>query len=177
MAKIYGELEVAQLEGFATVDLPDPTLNLRRVVYDLTEEKIKVSNGTIWKAGSTSLPVYQFTVGADSDADYTTLALALADHPSNTSFLLHNSYVAAEDVTITGDGIYISGQGAQSVITGNIVVDAGAMYNKITNLKVTGNITTNIGAKYNDISNAWIANTSVVTDNGSSNNILLIKDE
>lgn len=51
---VNGELNSAQIEGFPFASLPDPTLMKRRIVYDQTNNRMLVSDGTQWRpTGST----------------------------------------------------------------------------------------------------------------------------
>lgn len=173
--KVYGEIEVAQLEGFTTGTLPPASTNYRRIVFDTTVEKIKVSNGTIWKAAADIVPPFQYVIGTAGGSDFSTIAAALTAHPSNASFLLDNSYATSESVTITGSNILICGQGAVSVLTGNLTISAASQYVMVEKIKITGDITFTAGCSLNNITNCWAASTSAITDNGTSNNLLVIQ--
>lgn len=51
---VNGELNSAQIEGFAFASLPDPTLMKRRIVYDQTNKRMLISDGVQWRpSGST----------------------------------------------------------------------------------------------------------------------------
>lgn len=172
--KVYGELEKAQLEGFATVDLPSASANFRRVVYDTTVNLAKISDGTSWRTFAAGLlSKYKYIVGADPAADFTTLTAALTAHSSNTSFLLDSSYVAVENVAIAGNGILIEGEGIISVIQGTLTINTGVQYARVSNLKVTGNITLGTSSANNIVRDIWVSPSVVITDNGvnGSNNI------
>ena len=56
MAKIYGALEVAQLEWFTDAGKPAPASYIYRVIYVSDLKQIQVSDGTTWRP--TSLSVY-----------------------------------------------------------------------------------------------------------------------
>lgn len=173
--KVYGDLEVALLEGFATIDLPLASANVRRIVFDTTESKVKVSNGITWKSASDLIPAFQYTVGSASGCDYPDLATALAAHSSNASFLLDNSYSAVEDVTISGNSISITGQGAVSSINGSLIISSGVTKSFIEKVKITGNVTFASASSLNYIVNCWVSASSAAVDNGVDNSFFALK--
>lgn len=93
----------------------------------VTDLFYQASDGTVTQlspaTGGGSQPQY-FVGPAGTDADYTTIAAALAqantDFPSDpfTIFLLPDTY--SESVSITRDGVSIIGLGEQVVITGSV---------------------------------------------------------
>ena len=171
--KIYGELESAQLEGFTTVNLPLASANYRRAVYDITLNKMVISDGTSWLSASAAAPIAQYSIGVNGD--YPTFAIALAAHPSNTAFVLDKSYVAVENVTIAGNNISVIGQGAISLITGNLTVNAGVSFFLMEKVKITGDVTITATASSTCLTNIWLSNTSVATDNGDNSYILALQ--
>jgi hypothetical protein len=47
--RVHGELESADIEGFPTASLPNAATNFKRIVFDTTVNKMKISNGTTWE--------------------------------------------------------------------------------------------------------------------------------
>ena len=138
------------------------------------------SNGS-GGAGS-KISKHQYVIGSAAEvtattADYSSIATALTAHSSNTSFLITAGYSGSENLTIAGNGILFGGQGYVSTITGNIVVGTGYLHTVFKDLRVTGNVTINSTAKYANFDGVFISNTSVVTDNGTSNMINILVDE
>jgi hypothetical protein len=172
--KVYGELEVAQLEGFTTVNLPPANLNIRRICYDLTQNLVVYSDGVNWKSTISSTGQFEYSIGSLADSDFLTLAAALAAHPNNSTFILNPSYSTVENVTIAGNNIFIAGKGAVSVFAGNLTVSS--QYVQIKSIKFTGDITLDAASVACEVSSCWMSSTSVLTDNGTNNFQQLIQN-
>lgn len=87
--------------------------------------------------GGSSPTKFQYSICA-SGCDYTTVALALAAHSSNASFVITSGYTAVEDVTISGSGILIEGSGYISYIQGFLAVTGNN--NIVRDLRVSDSV-------------------------------------
>jgi hypothetical protein len=172
--KVYGELEVAQLEGFATVNLPAANLNIRRICYDLTQNLVVYSDGVNWKSTISSTGQFEYSIGSLADSDFLTLTAALVAHPNNSTFILNPSYSTVENVTIAGDNIFIAGKGAVSVFAGDLTISS--QYVQIKSIKFTGNITLDAASVACEVSSCWVAPASNVINDGVNNLVQVIQN-
>lgn len=88
--------------------------------------------------GGSSPTKFQYSICA-AGCDYTTVALGLAAHSSNASFVITSGYTAVEDVTISGSGILIEGSGYISYIQGFLAVTGNN--NIVRDLRVSASVT------------------------------------
>jgi hypothetical protein len=124
--------------------------------------------------------MYQAIVGsaaqvASGAATHTAIQAAHDSISAGQSILVLAGIYIEAAVTITKQ-CTIEGQGNQSVLNGNLITTSTATHCKFGKIRVTGNVTVNASSNYNDLSVFWCANTSVVTDSGTSNYILAIQD-
>ena len=89
-------------------------------------------------------------------------------------FVSSGSNILILEGTYTGDlniskTIHISGQGHNSVISGNLNFLSGASFCAVELLKVTGNISFAAASNGNFLTQTWLATSSTLSDLGSGN--------
>lgn len=180
--KIFGQLEKAQLENL-TADPTGAGLIPGRIWYRSDTNEVKYYDGaivqTISGASAADVSSFDAIVGSALDvanglATHTTLTAAIAAISAGQSILVLPGTVT--DNPTVNKKCHIVGMGAGSILSGNLVFNASADESSCKFLRVTGNVTFDAGADKINFSDFWCANASVITDNGSSNYILGIRD-
>lgn len=109
---------------------------------------------------------------ANGQASHTSLTAAITAAPTYGSILVLNG--AYTDNPTVSKTLTITGQGYNTVITGNLSVVATS-YCNITGIRLIGNLSLNSASNGNVIINSYIGSTNTALDNGSGNYILLVQ--
>lgn len=142
------------------------------------------AEGVKWADPTATMParltaLYDAVVGSAAQvtsgaATHSSIASALSAISSGNSILiLAGTYTENPSIATP---CTVEGQGNSTVISGNVTFTSGCTHGLFKGVRVTGNITLNASSNYNSLTDFFVANTSVVTDNGTSNHILGIRD-
>lgn len=159
----------AKQEGYATASLPAAG-NAGRVVWDTDILSLKVDNGASWdRVTPPSSSEYDAIVADPAISGFsthTTLTAAIAAVSAGDKILVMNT-TTVEDVTIS-KRLTIQGQGAGSVITGNITFNSSSDYSLVRDLKFSGNLTFDSGSVGNRIVDCFCTTSMTFTDNDTT---------
>ncbi len=106
-------------------------------------------------------------------ASHTSLQTAIADITVSRILVLTGSFT--ETISVNRE-VYIEGRGRSSVVNGTWTYTSSADYAKTKNIKINGAVTFNAGADGIYHIESYVSTGSVVTDNGSGNEIQIIEE-
>lgn len=170
---------MASIESIAgQVDAMIPTLASLAGVAESTFQAAP-NNQDLKAFGDKILAIYPIIVGSAAQvtsgvASYSSVQSAINAAAAGQKILvLPGTYT--ENVSV-GKEIVLEGSGRNSVINGTLTFTSTSDYSMSNKLKVTGNVTFDAGADGIFFSHMFLGSASTVTDNGSANYILYIKE-
>ena len=148
-------------------------------IYNSSLKRVDSYTGLAWSGQTGGFTYADLIVGSTAQvnagaATHTSITSALAAASAGQKILvLAGTYT--ENITVSLK-VMIEGVGHSSNLNGTMTFDSNSDYSSVKNMRISGNITFNSGADGIFLRDCWQGSSSILTNSGSGNSILMIRE-